>query len=71
MLQNPSVPWGFTVGARANFGAVSGWGPGGARVKRRSDDARARGVGGCGATPCRAKALDTGSALDHGGRAGF
>ena len=44
-----------------NFGAV---------LKRRSDDARASGVGGGGATPCRAKTLDTGSALDHGGRAG-
>ena len=30
-LKNPSVPWGFAVGARVNFGAVSGWGPGGAR----------------------------------------
>ena len=40
--------------------------------KRRSDDARASGVGGGGATPCRAKALGwTGSALDHGGVAGF
>ena len=40
--------------------------------KRRSDDARARGVGGGGATRCRAKALGwTGSALDHGGVAGF
>ena len=40
--------------------------------KRRSDDARASGVGGIGATPCRAKALEwTGSALDHGGVAGF
>ena len=40
--------------------------------KRRSDDARAPGVGGIGATPCRAKALEwTGSALDHGGVAGF
>ena len=55
-----------------NFGAVSGWGPGGAREKRRSDDARASGVGGIGATPNRAKALGwTGSALDHGGVAGF
>ena len=40
--------------------------------KRRSDDARAPGVGGIGATRCRAKALErTGSALDHGGVAGF
>ena len=40
--------------------------------KRRSDDARASGVGGAGATPFRAKALEwTGSALDHGGVAGF
>ena len=40
--------------------------------KRRSDDAPARGVGGVGATPCKAKALKwTGSALDHGGVAGF
>ena len=40
--------------------------------KRRSDDAPASGVGGIGATPCRAKALGwTGSALDHGGVAGF
>ena len=54
------------------FGAVSGWGPGGAREKRRSDDARAPGVGAIGATRCRAKALGwTGSALDHGGVAGF
>ena len=30
-LKNPSVPWGFAVGAQVNFGAVSGWGPGGAR----------------------------------------
>ena len=36
--------------------------------KRRSDDARAPGVGAIGATRCRAKALErTGSALDHGG----
>ena len=40
--------------------------------KRRSDDARAPGVGAIGATPYRAKALGwTGSALDHGGVAGF
>ena len=40
--------------------------------KRRSDDARAPGVGAGGATACRAKALGwTGSALDHGGVAGF
>ena len=40
--------------------------------KRRSDDARAPGVDGIGATRCRAKALGrTGSALDHGGVAGF
>ena len=40
--------------------------------KRRSDDARASGVGGIGATPCRGKPLGgTGSALDHGGVAGF
>ena len=40
--------------------------------KRRSDDARARGVGGIGATPYRGKPLEwTGSALDHGGVAGF
>ena len=40
--------------------------------KRRSDDARAWGVGAGGATRCRAKALGwTGSALDHGGVAGF
>ena len=40
--------------------------------KRRSDDARAPGVGGIGATPCRGKPLEwTGSALDHGGVAGF
>ena len=40
--------------------------------KRRSDDARAPGVGAIGATRCRAKALErTGSALDHGGVAGF
>ena len=40
--------------------------------KRRSDDARASGVGAGGATRCRAKALGwTGSALDHGGVAGF
>ena len=36
--------------------------------KRRSHDARASGVGG---SPCRAKALDTCSALDHGSRAGL
>ena len=63
---------GFAVGARVTFGAVSGWGPGGAREKRRSDDARGSGVGAGGATPYRAKALEwTGSALDHGGVAGF
>ena len=40
--------------------------------KRRSDDARAPGVGAGGATRRRAKALErTGSALDHGGVAGF
>ena len=39
---------------------------------RRSDDARAPGVGAGGATLYRAKALEwTGSALDHGGVAGF
>ena len=30
-LKNPSVPWGFALGARVNFGAVVGWGLGGAR----------------------------------------
>ena len=71
-LKNPSVPWGFAVGAQVNFGAVSGWGREGPGEKRRSDDAPARGVGGIGATPYRAKALEwTGSALDHGGVAGF
>ena len=40
--------------------------------KRRSDDARASGVGAIGAAPYRAKALEwTGSALDHGGVAGL
>ena len=40
--------------------------------KRRSDDAPARGVGAPGATPYRGKPLGgTGSALDHGGVAGF
>ena len=40
--------------------------------KWRSDDARASGVGAPGATPCRGKPLGgTGSALDHGGVAGF
>ena len=40
--------------------------------KRRSDDARALGVGGIGATPCKGKPLrGTGSALGHGGVAGF
>ena len=35
-------------------------------------DARAQGVGAPGATPCRGKPLGgTGSALDHGGVAGF
>ena len=55
-----------------NFGAVLVWGPEGPGEKRRSDDARALGVGAGGATPYRAKALEwTGSALDHGGVAGF
>ena len=40
--------------------------------KRRSDDARASGVSGIGATPYRGKPLGgTGSALDHGGVAGL
>ena len=40
--------------------------------RRRSDDARASGVGAGGATAYRTKALEwTGSALDHGGVAGF
>ena len=30
-FKNPSVPWGFAVGAHVNFGAVVGWGSGGAR----------------------------------------
>ena len=40
--------------------------------KRRSDDAPEKKVGGIGATPYRGKPLGgTGSALDHGGRAGL
>ena len=56
-----------------SFGAVSGWGPGGARGGNGGPMMHGpRGVGGIGATPCRAKALEwTGSALDHGGVAGF
>ena len=55
-----SAPWGFAVGVHVNFGVVLG---------RRSDDARPG-----GRRQWRhplSKALDTGSALDHGGRAGL
>ena len=64
-FNNLSVPWGFAFGAHENFELVLEWGAGGAWEKRRSDDAQAGGID----TPCRAKALDTGSALH--GRVGF
>ena len=54
----------FAVGAHVNFGVVLEGVREGPWEKQRSDDARAGGVGGNGATPCRA-------ALYHGGRAGF
>ena len=51
----PSVPWGSAFGA-CEF--QSGFGRGSGGAKWRSDDAPAGGVGGIGATPYRAKALD-------------
>ena len=63
-FKDPSVARGLASKKVCDF--WSGYGMGSGRDSRRS----VWGVSGMGTTDYRAKALDPGSALDHGGRAG-